>query len=100
MPKTSERVFPQINYDKLHERSRPSKIFKKYLELSGLDSRYSPKWFRHSFATNAMRLTKNPILIKEILGHSSISTTDIYTHPELSDFSNVSDMMKNPLLEI
>lgn len=47
--------------------------------------RYTPHKLRHRYATNAWRKTKNIKIVQELLGHESISTTEIYTHCENED---------------
>jgi len=39
-----------------------------------------PHLLRHTFATNFYRQTKDLMMVKKVLGHSSVSTTQIYTH--------------------
>ena len=44
------------------------------------ESKVSPHTLRHTFATDLYRDTKNLLLVQKALGHSDISTTEIYTH--------------------
>ena len=46
---------------------------------------------RHTFGTVAMAETRNPGLVKEVMGHESLSTTMIYLHPETAQIKNVID---------
>lgn len=51
-----------------------------YAQLSGLEQHITPHMFRHSFATLLLEQDVDIRYIQKILGHSSISTTEIYTH--------------------
>ncbi|OQX29012.1 MAG: hypothetical protein B0D92_05935 [Spirochaeta sp. LUC14_002_19_P3] len=55
-------------------------IVEKYAQLSGLPKSVHPHTFRHSFATHVHDEGADIRMVQEMLGHSSLSTTQIYTH--------------------
>lgn len=52
----------------------------KWVKLSGLEGNYSPHALRHTVGFELMRKTKNIRQVQEFLGHSFVTTTQIYTH--------------------
>lgn len=77
--KTTKELFLNSNGSKL-TRVGFFKVLKKILLEKGLDYNISPHTLRHSFATHLLEYGADLRVIQEMLGHSDISTTRIYTH--------------------
>ncbi len=77
--KTDGNVFLSKNGKKL-TRMTIFNIMKKWTQISGINKDISPHTFRHSFATHLLEGGADLRAVQEMLGHSDISTTQIYTH--------------------
>jgi len=67
------------NYRRLTPRS-VQRMISKYAKLAGITKHVSPHTMRHSYATNLLMNGADIRSVQSLLGHSNISTTQIYTH--------------------
>jgi len=76
--KENNALFLNKNGGRMTSRS-VERMMKKYLMKSGLSRTYTPHSLRHSFATHLLDAGADIRSVQELLGHSDISTTQIYT---------------------
>ncbi|MBN1818331.1 MAG: tyrosine recombinase XerC [Sedimentisphaerales bacterium] len=86
----SKVLFANKHGHRLSTRSVRRKM-DKYLEEVGLDPAISPHTLRHSFATHMLNNGADLRSVQELLGHQSLSTTQIYTHVTTSKMKEVYD---------
>ncbi len=91
--KTSEFVFIN-NFGNPISRVGFFKILKKLCSDAGIQKDVSPHTLRHSFATHLLNNGANLRVIQQLLGHSNITTTQIYSH--LSNESLKNDYKFHP----
>ncbi len=81
-----------------------SKHFKKACQAAGISKGIHFHSLRHSFASNLVQQGVSIYKIKELLGHSSITTTEIYSHLNIDSLreaiSKLDDLPNNPSLNL
>ena len=75
--------FTNQNGKKLSDQS-VRRMINKYASLAAIDLHITPHMFRHTFATSLLEADVDIRYIQEMLGHSSIHVTEIYTHVTIS----------------
>ncbi len=70
-----------------------ARFFQKLRTETGID--ISAHRLRHTAGTELMRETNNPKLVQMILGHSNLSTTMIYNHPDIDDVRNLLNRVRS-----
>jgi site-specific recombinase XerD len=68
-------------------------LVRKYAKLVGLNKKVTPHTLRHSFATSLIKKWADIRSVQTLLGHSSITTTQIYTHVDDKHLQKVHDLL-------
>jgi len=84
----SEAVFINRQGGRLTARSI-GRFVRKYSSRSGIMQKFSPHSFRHAFATHLLDGGADLSAVKDLLGHESLKTTQIYTHVSLKHLKKV-----------
>lgn len=92
--KNLEFVFYRVRGIKINE-NYVSKQFKKAVREIGLSERIHFHTLRHSFASNLVQRGASIYVVKELLGHESISTTQIYSHLQQKNLEVAIALLEN-----
>ncbi len=90
----SEFVFSKKNGKKITS-DTIERMVKKYAEKAGIQKKVTPHALRHSFATHLLESGENIRKIQELLGHSNLSTTQIYTSVSTEELKKVQSPLDN-----
>ncbi len=87
----SRAVFQNKRGGRLTGRS-VERLIKSYAQKAGLDKTVTPHTLRHTFATHLLSAGADLRTVQELLGHSSLSTTQVYTHVTRERLKSVYDL--------
>jgi len=74
-------------------RNSIEEIVRKYSELAWISKKVTPHTLRHSFATSLIKKWADIRAVQTLLGHASITTTQIYTHVDDKHLKKVHDLL-------
>lgn len=87
-PNENYFIFVAANGQQLYPKA-VYRIVHKYLEMVTTIHKKSPHVIRHTFATHMLNNGADLNAIKEILGHSSLAATQVYTHNSMEQLKNI-----------
>lgn len=86
-----EAVFLAASGQRIYDRA-VQRIVKKFLQRASEVTQKSPHVLRHSFATHLLDNGADIRVIKELLGHADLSSTQVYTHTSVERLKNVYEL--------
>ena len=96
-PQSDDLLFLN-RFGKSFSRVSMFKLIKKQALIAGVSKEISPHTFRHSFATHLVENGADLRVVQEMLGHESITTTEIYTHIEAATWQkDIREKVENVL---
>jgi integrase/recombinase XerC len=85
-----QALFLSRNGERISRRSVQARV-NHWAKVQGVPSGVHPHMLRHSFATHVLESSKDLRAVQEMLGHASLSTTQIYTHLDFQHLASVYD---------
>ena len=84
----SDRLFLTQKGVKIYE-TLVYRVINEYFSLASTKVKKSPHILRHSFATHLLNQGADLNAVKELLGHSSLAATQVYTHNSIAELKKV-----------
>jgi len=78
--KSAQAIFLSQRGTRIPDRKSILRRIKKYAQAAGIQKNITPHTLRHTFATHMLNAGADLRSVQELLGHASLSTTQIYTH--------------------
>ena len=92
----SDYLFISLSWNSMWQslsRNSVEEIVRKYKDLAWIKKKVTPHTLRHSFATTLLKKWADIRAVQTLLGHSSITTTQIYTHVDDKYLKEVHDLL-------
>ena len=89
-PAGEKALFVSTRGTRLGQRAVQARV-KHWARRQGIDRRVYPHLFRHSFASHLLESSHDLRGVQELLGHSNISTTQVYTHLDFQHLARIYD---------
>ena len=86
----NDALFISERGNRIHARTVQSRVL-EWSKSKGLPGKLHPHMLRHSFASHLLESSQDLRAVQELLGHSDISTTQIYTHLDFQHLTEVYD---------
>ncbi len=96
-PDSSPFLFVSLSPNHLGDhlsRNAVEDLVRRYANLAGIKKRVTPHTLRHSFATSLIKKWADIRAVQTLLGHASITTTQIYTHIDDKHLQKVHDLLE------
>jgi integrase/recombinase XerC len=78
--RTSQAIFLSQRGNRIPDAKSIRRRIEKYVAAAGIQKKITPHTLRHTFATHMLNAGADLRSVQELLGHASLSTTQIYTH--------------------
>lgn len=92
----SDYIFISLSWNSFWKnltRNSIEDIVRKYKDMAGIKKKVTPHTLRHSFATTLLKKWADIRAVQTLLGHASITTTQIYTHVDDKYLKGVHDLL-------
>jgi site-specific recombinase XerD len=91
-PRAEGWVFPSSRYPgQPIKRAALTQAWRRTANKAGVSPNVDLYCARHTFGTDLFKATKDPFLTRDLMGHTDLSTTDRYQHPELHHVGGLMD---------